>query len=84
MLFRSNRVAKFTEHFERIRTGLARATEAYNEAVGSYELRVRPAGDALAKLNVGGAGKSLAEAATLVEPLRPVPESVTEAPAPTT
>lgn len=79
-----NRVAKFTEHFERIRTGLARATEAYNEAVGSYELRVRPAGDALAKLNVGGAGKSLAEAATLVEPLRPVPESVTEAPAPTT
>lgn len=68
-----NRVAKFTEHFERIRTGLMRATEAYNEAVGSYELRVRPAGEALAKLNVGGAGKALADAPALVEPLRPAP-----------
>lgn len=68
-----NRVAKFTEHFERIRTGLGRATEAYNEAVGSYELRVRPAGEALAKLNVGAAGKALAEAPALVEPLRPAP-----------
>lgn len=68
-----NRVSKFTEHFERIRTGLSRATEAYNEAVGSYELRVRPAGEALAKLNVGGAGKSLADAVALAEPLRPAP-----------
>ena len=68
-----NRVAKFTEHFERIRSGLTRATEAYNEAVGSYELRVRPAGEALAKLGVGGAGKALADATTMVEPLRPAP-----------
>jgi hypothetical protein len=41
--------------------------------VGSYELRVRPAGEALAKLNVGGAGKALADAPALVEPLRPAP-----------
>lgn len=75
-----NRVTKFTEHFERIRTGLARATEAYNEAVGSYELRVRPAGEALSKLNVGGAGKSLADAVALAEPLRPVPTAAAQTP----
>src|SRR5262249_54071480 len=31
------RVAKFTEHFEKIRSNLHKANEAYNDAVGSYE-----------------------------------------------
>src|SRR5579863_5678984 len=35
-----SRVAKFTEHFERIRDGLEKANNAYNDAVGSYERMV--------------------------------------------
>jgi DNA recombination protein RmuC len=44
------RVAKFTEHFERIRAGLDRANAAYNDALGSYDRMVRPAGEKLARL----------------------------------
>ena len=44
------RVAKFTEHFERIRDGLAKANDAFNDAVGSYERMVRPSGERLQKL----------------------------------
>ena len=44
------RVCKFTEHFERIRDGLSKANEAFNEAVSSYERRVRPAGERIQKL----------------------------------
>jgi DNA recombination protein RmuC len=52
------RVAKFTEHFERIRAGLDRANAAYNEALGSYDRMVRPAGERLARLG-GGATPEL-------------------------
>ncbi|MGO8696099.1 MAG: DNA recombination protein RmuC [Limisphaerales bacterium] len=52
------RVAKFTEHFERIRAGLDKANAAYNDAVGSYERMVRPAGERLARLG-GGATPEL-------------------------
>jgi len=37
-------VCKFTEHFERIRDGLEKFNNAFNDAVGSYERMVRPAG----------------------------------------
>ena len=59
------RVVKFSEHFEKIRAGLEQASKAYNDAVGSYERMVRPAGERLSKLSGGGAAKSLSE----VEPL---------------
>ena len=39
------RVAKFFEHFVKIRAGLSRANEAFNDAVGSYERMVRPSGE---------------------------------------
>ncbi|MBC8096769.1 MAG: DNA recombination protein RmuC [Akkermansiaceae bacterium] len=55
------RVCKFTEHFEKIRAGLERANSAYNDAVGSYERMVRPAGDRIQKLRGGTTGKELAE-----------------------
>lgn len=55
------RVAKFTEHFERIRTGLSRANEAYNDAVGSYERMVRPSGNRLSELGFSANSKALAE-----------------------
>lgn len=55
------RVAKFTEHFDRIRDGLMAASRAYDAAVGSYERSVRPSGERLAKLGGGAPGKILAE-----------------------
>jgi DNA recombination protein RmuC len=60
------RVTKFTEHFERIRDGLEKASKAYNDAVGSYESRIRPAGEKLQKLGGGEAEKT----AELIEPLQ--------------
>jgi DNA recombination protein RmuC len=59
------RVAKFFEHFKRLRMGLDGATSAFNDAVGSYDRMVRPSGERLIKLSAGAAGKELPE-------LRPV------------
>ena len=64
------RVAKFTDHFERIRAGLERANGAYNDAVGSYERSVRPSGERLLKLGGGAAGKELADVPLLEAALR--------------
>jgi DNA recombination protein RmuC len=55
------RVVKFTEHFEKIRTGLDRANSAFNDAASSFQLRVRPAGERLAELGGGVAGKESAD-----------------------
>ncbi len=55
------RVAKFTEHFEKIRDGLGKANEAYNDAVGSYERMVRPSGEKILKLGGGTNGKEMAD-----------------------
>ncbi len=65
-----NRVCKFVEHFERIRSGLERANDAFNEAVGSYERSVRPSGERLLKLGGGVAGKELMEVPPLDGVLR--------------
>ncbi|MSR42935.1 MAG: DNA recombination protein RmuC [Pedosphaera sp.] len=67
------RVATFSAHFEKIRTGLERATEAYNCAVGSYEKSVRPQGERLKQLGAGMAGKELAEPPPLSDILRTPP-----------
>lgn len=56
-----DRVAKFTEHFEGIRDGLQKANDAYNRALGSYESRVRPQGEKLAKLGATSESRPLAE-----------------------
>jgi len=69
------RVRKFAEHFEKIRAGLARAADAFNDAVGSYERMVRPSGDRLVKLSGGGAEKELVEVAPLDANLRLTPGS---------
>jgi DNA recombination protein RmuC len=60
-----NRVATFSEHFEKIRVGLEKANSAFDAAVGSYQRMVRPSGEKLQKLSGGGATKELAE----IEPL---------------
>jgi DNA anti-recombination protein RmuC len=64
------RVAKFTEHFEKIYTGLERANSAYNDAVGSYERMFRPSGEKLQKLGGGTNGKELAAIAPMDATLR--------------
>ena len=67
------RVARFTEHLDKIRDGLQKAGAAYNDAVGSYERMVRPAGEKVARLSGGAAGRDLAELAPLAAVLRPPP-----------
>jgi DNA recombination protein RmuC len=64
------RVAKFTEHFEKIRDGLDKANNAYNDAVGSYERMVRPSGEKVLKLGGGVDGKELADVQPLDTTLR--------------
>jgi DNA recombination protein RmuC len=64
------RVAKFTEHFEKIRDGLEKANNAYNDAVGSYERMVRPSGEKILKLGGGVNGKELADVQPLDATLR--------------
>jgi DNA recombination protein RmuC len=59
------RIVKFSDHFERIQEGLQRANSAFNDAVASFQTRVRPAGDRLVALGGGVTGKELAP----VEPL---------------
>jgi DNA recombination protein RmuC len=53
------RVVKFAEHFERIRSGLDRANSAYNDAAASFQARVRPAGERLAELGGASSAKTL-------------------------
>jgi len=64
------RVVTFIEHFERIGAGLERAGTAFNEAVASFQSRVRPAGERLAELGGGVPGKELAELQPLAGSLR--------------
>jgi len=68
-----SRVSKFTAHFERIRSGLDRAANAYNDAVGSYERMVRPSGDRLEKLGGGVDGKEMVDVLPLEKTLRAPP-----------
>ena len=60
-----SRIVRFTEHLEKIRSGLERATAAYNDAAASFQTRVRPAGERLTELGGGVPGKKIAE----IEPL---------------
>lgn len=76
------RVAKFSEHFERIRSGLERANSAYNDAVGSYDRMVRPSGERLLKLGSASGGKALAEVEPMPDLLRPPPVSEASSPPP--
>ncbi len=64
------RVVIFARHLENIRSGLESANSAFNQAVGSYEARIRPSGEKLQKLGGGDAGKDLAELTPLQSTLR--------------
>jgi len=64
------RVVTFTEHLEKIRGGLDTANRAFNQAVGSYESRIKPSGEKLQKLGGGTGGKDLAQLPPLEATLR--------------
>lgn len=53
------RVATFYEHFAKVGKALKTAADAYNDATGSYERRVRPSGERLLELKVDDGGKEL-------------------------
>lgn len=55
------RVAKFSEHFKTIRSGLQTANAALNDAIGSYERMIRPSGERLVKLSAAEPVKELVE-----------------------
>lgn len=74
------RVATFAAHFERLREALERAARSYDAAVGSYDRMVRPAGERLLRLGVGGE-KPVPEIAALDTTLRPAPPGVPAPPA---
>ncbi len=71
------RVAKLAEHLARIRKGLETANDAYNDAVGSYEGRVRPQGEKVARLGGAAPGKELLEIPPVATALR-LPPAATE------
>src|SRR5487761_2512814 len=64
------RIVTFTEHLEKTRGGLDTANRAFNQAVGSYESRIKPSGEKLQKLGGGTGGKDLAELPPLDATLR--------------
>ena len=64
------RVVKFTEHFEKIRSGLERANSAFNDAASSFQTRIRPAGERLAELGGANSAKELADIQPLDSTLR--------------
>jgi DNA recombination protein RmuC len=64
------RVVKFTEHFEKIRSGLERANSAFNDAASSFQTRIRPAGERLAELDGATSGKKMADIQPLDSTLR--------------
>ncbi|QYM80698.1 DNA recombination protein RmuC [Horticoccus luteus] len=68
-----SRVATFTRHFDSIRSGLEKATNAYNDAVGSFDRSVRPSGERVLKLGVDSGGKVLTEPVLISESLRIMP-----------
>jgi DNA recombination protein RmuC len=64
------RVCIFTEHFEKIGEGLAKANDAFNKASSSYQSRVRPAGEKLKELGGTAPEKELSDIQPLDATLR--------------
>ena len=64
------RVCVFTEHFEKIGEGLAKANDAFSKAANSYQSRVRPAGEKLKELGGTAPEKELADVQPLDSTLR--------------
>jgi DNA recombination protein RmuC len=55
------RVVKFTEHFEKVGQSLSKAKDAFNDALGNYEKRIKPSGEKLIELGLKTDGKEMAD-----------------------
>jgi len=64
------RIVTFAEHLEKIRNGLDTANRAFNQAVGSYEARIKPAGEKMQKLGGAPSTKELPDLPPLDATLR--------------
>jgi DNA recombination protein RmuC len=64
------RIVTFASYLDKIRGGLDTANKAFNQAVGSYESRVKPSGEKLQKLGGTQAGKELPDIQPLDSTLR--------------
>jgi DNA recombination protein RmuC len=70
------RVSTFTSHFVKIRAGLEKANDAFNDAVGSYERMIRPSGEKLTRLADEAPARDLPEIEPLQASLRPAPLTI--------
>lgn len=77
-----NRVMTLMGHWARVGSALSSAAHSYNDAVGSYQQKVRPSGERLLGLGVGGVEKPLAVLEPVEETVRRLPPSSTEPPGP--
>jgi len=68
------RIQRFIAHFEAIREGIIRTSRAFDQAVGSYESRVRPGAERLARLAGAPQGAFTPE----ITPTQIVPRSVND------
>jgi DNA recombination protein RmuC len=69
------RICRFADHFARIGESLRRATDAYNEAIGSWQRRVLPAGRRIAALGVRVENEKAADLQQVEVTPRELPES---------
>lgn len=67
------RVCKFAEHLERVGKGLERATDSYNQAIGSWQVRVLPSGRRVQELGGATGDRALPEMSGVDVTPRPLP-----------
>lgn len=78
-----DRVLIFLNHFERIRKGLEEASNAYNDTLTSYDRRLRPTGERLARLAGKPEDKTMPDIKSISIGLREVPRLPVSTTAPT-
>jgi DNA recombination protein RmuC len=70
-----NRVNVFSDHFDKVGGGLKTALKAYNDAAGSWESRVLPAGRKLEQLKATDSKNALPDFEILDKPVRELKKS---------
>lgn len=67
------RFCTFFKHFEDIGAGLKRSVSAYNDAVASYDRRLRPSGERVLELGAANGQKQLPDITAVEEPIGLLP-----------
>jgi len=76
-----DRLCIFVSHLDAIRKGIAKASEAYNEAAGNWTSRTLPSAKKLKDLGAAEAGKEVAELPIIETQLRVLPPQQEDSPA---